>query len=209
MQGEYGLTADDRVLQKTPASFDVSVWEFFWALCEGAAVVLARPDGHRDPAYLAGLIREQGVTALHFVPSMLEAFLQSDEITADPTWAASLRNVFSSGEALPGAAAARWRELTGVPLHNLYGPTEAAVDVTYHPYDGTPGTTVPIGRPVWNTGLHVLDSCLRPVPEGVPGELYLTGVQLARGYHARPGPDRRAVRRRPVRGARRAHVPHR
>ncbi|WP_329268215.1 non-ribosomal peptide synthase/polyketide synthase [Streptomyces sp. NBC_01451] len=186
MQGEYGLTADDRVLQKTPASFDVSVWEFFWALCEGAAVVLARPDGHRDPAYLAGLIREQGVTALHFVPSMLEAFLQSDEITTDPTWAASLRNVFSSGEALPGAAAARWRELTGVPLHNLYGPTEAAVDVTYHPYDGAPGTTVPIGRPVWNTGLRVLDSCLRPAPEGTPGELYLTGVQLARGYHARP-----------------------
>ncbi|MFM9542661.1 amino acid adenylation domain-containing protein [Streptomyces turgidiscabies] len=187
MQGEYGLTAGDRVLQKTPASFDVSVWEFFWALCEGAAVVLARPDGHRDPAYLAGLIREQGVTTLHFVPSMLEAFLQSDEITADPAWAASLRNVFSSGEALPGAAAAHWHQLTGVPLHNLYGPTEAAVDVTYHAYDGAPGATVPIGRPVWNTGLRVLDSCLRAVPEGVPGELYLTGVQLARGYHARPG----------------------
>ncbi|MFC8964999.1 non-ribosomal peptide synthase/polyketide synthase [Streptomyces sp. NPDC057094] len=188
MQGQYGLTADDRVLQKTPASFDVSVWEFFWALCEGAAVVLARPDGHRDPAYLAGLIREQGVTALHFVPSMLEAFLQSEEITADPGWAASLRQVFSSGEALPGAAAARWHDLTGVPLHNLYGPTEAAVDVTHHRFDGTPDTTVPIGRPVWNTGLRVLDSCLRPVPAGVPGELYLTGVQLARGYHARPAP---------------------
>ncbi|WP_413759805.1 amino acid adenylation domain-containing protein [Streptomyces sp. MMBL 11-3] len=187
MQGAYGLTADDRVLQKTPASFDVSVWEFFWALCEGAAVVLARPDGHRDPAYLAGLIREQGVTTLHFVPSMLEAFLQSEEITADPAWAASLRRVLSSGEALPGDAAARWLDLTGVPLHNLYGPTEAAVDVTHHPYDGAPGTTVPIGRPVWNTGLRVLDTCLRPVPAGVPGELYLTGVQLARGYHARPG----------------------
>ncbi|WP_229916012.1 non-ribosomal peptide synthetase [Streptomyces fructofermentans] len=187
MQGEYGLTPADRVLQKTPASFDVSVWEFFWALREGAAVVLARPDGHRDPAYLAGLIREQRVTALHFVPSMLEAFLRAEEITADPAWAASLRHVFSSGEALPAAAAARWHDLTGVPLHNLYGPTEAAVDVTYHRYDGTPGTTVPIGRPVWNTGLRVLDSCLRPVPEGVPGELYLTGVQLARGYHARPG----------------------
>ncbi|MFF3483050.1 amino acid adenylation domain-containing protein [Streptomyces sp. NPDC002701] len=186
MQGEYGLAADDRVLQKTPASFDVSVWEFFWALCEGAAVVLARPDGHRDPAYLAELIRTQGVTTLHFVPSMLEAFLQSQDITADPAWAASLRRVFSSGEALPGAASARWRDLTGVPLHNLYGPTEAAVDVTHHAYDGTPGTTVPIGRPVWNTGLRVLDSCLRPVPAGVPGELYLTGVQLARGYHARP-----------------------
>ncbi|MFD1117694.1 amino acid adenylation domain-containing protein, partial [Sphaerisporangium aureirubrum] len=187
MQGEYGLRADDRVLQKTPSSFDVSVWEFFWALCEGAAVVLARPDGHRDPAYLAGLIRERAVTTMHFVPSMLEAFLQVDEITADPSWAAPLRRVFSSGEALPGSAAARWLDLTGVPLHNLYGPTEAAVDVTYHPCDGTPGAAVPIGRPVWNTGLRVLDSCLRPVPPGTPGELYLTGVQLARGYHARTG----------------------
>ncbi|GGX36954.1 hypothetical protein GCM10010297_67750 [Streptomyces malachitofuscus] len=187
MQGAYGLTADDRVLQKTPSSFDVSVWEFFWPLLEGAAVVLARPDGHRDPAHLAALVREQGITTMHFVPSMLEAFLQSDEVTADPSWATSLRRVLSSGEALPTAAAHRWRELTGVPLHNLYGPTEAAVDVTHHPCDGTDeGSAVPIGRPVWNTGLRVLDTCLRPVPDGVPGELYLTGVQLARGYHARP-----------------------
>jgi amino acid adenylation domain-containing protein/non-ribosomal peptide synthase protein (TIGR01720 family) len=190
MQAEYGLTAEDRVLQKTPSSFDVSVWEFFWPLCEGAAVVLARPDGHRDPAYLAGLISERAVTTLHFVPSMLEAFLQTEEIAADPGWARSLRRVFSSGEALPTAAARRWHELTGVPLHNLYGPTEAAVDVTHHTYDDGgvgAGTTVPIGRPVRNTGLRVLDSCLRPVPAGVPGELYLTGVQLARGYLARPG----------------------
>ncbi|WP_405994732.1 non-ribosomal peptide synthase/polyketide synthase [Streptomyces sp. NBC_00986] len=186
MQGAYELAADDRVLQKTPSSFDVSVWEFFWALREGAAVVLAAPDGHRDPAYLSRLIRAEGVTTMHFVPSMLEAFLASDEVTADPAWAASLRRVFSSGEALSASAAHRWRELTGVPLHNLYGPTEAAVDVTYHAYDGAPDTTVPIGRPVWNTGLRVLDSCLRPVPDGVPGELYLTGVQLARGYHRRP-----------------------
>ncbi|MEU6816714.1 non-ribosomal peptide synthase/polyketide synthase [Streptomyces sp. NPDC046860] len=188
MQGEYGLTADDRVLQKTPAGFDVSVWEFFWALCEGAAVVLAAPHGHRDPAYLARLVAAEGVTTLHFVPSMLEAFLASEEVTADPGWAAGLRRVFSSGEALPTAAARRWRELTGVPLHNLYGPTEAAVDVTHHAVDDAPGTVVPLGRPVWNTGLRVLDSCLRPVPDGVPGELYLTGVQLARGYHRRPAP---------------------
>ncbi|MHA6757718.1 non-ribosomal peptide synthase/polyketide synthase [Streptacidiphilus sp. PAMC 29251] len=187
MQGEYGLRADDRVLQKTPSSFDVSVWEFFWPLCEGAAVVLAKPDGHRDPAYLAQLVRERGITTLHFVPSMLEAFLQVDEITADPGWASTLRRVFSSGEALPGPAAARWHALTQVPLHNLYGPTEAAVDVTHHTYDGSPATAVPIGRPVWNTGLRVLDAWLRPVPAGVPGELWLTGVQLARGYHARPG----------------------
>ncbi|MEV5907084.1 amino acid adenylation domain-containing protein, partial [Streptomyces sp. NPDC052127] len=186
MQGEYGLDPGDRVLQKTPSSFDVSVWEFFWALCEGAAVVLAAPDGHRDPAYLARLIRAEGVTTMHFVPSMLEAFLASDEVTADPGWAGGLRRVFSSGEALSGAAARRWHDLTGVPLHNLYGPTEAAVDVTYHAYDGASDTTVPIGRPVWNTGLRVLDPGLRPVPDGVPGELYLTGVQLARGYHRRP-----------------------
>lgn len=188
MQDEYGLGSDDRVLQKTPSSFDVSVWEFFWPLLEGATVVLARPDGHRDPAYLAGLVREQAVTTLHFVPSMLEAFLGHDEVTGDPAWSASLRRVLSSGEALPVAAASRWHALTGVPLHNLYGPTEAAVDVTYHPYapEEDRGTSVPIGRPVWNTGLRVLDACLRPVPDGVPGELYLTGVQLARGYHARP-----------------------
>ncbi|WP_327371688.1 non-ribosomal peptide synthetase [Streptomyces sp. NBC_01217] len=187
MQGAYGLRADDRVLQKTPSSFDVSVWEFFWPLLQGAAVVLARPDGHRDPAYLAGLVRDERVTTMHFVPSMLEALLQADEVTGHPAWAASLRRVLSSGEALPAAAAARWHALTGVPLHNLYGPTEAAVDVTHHPFDATDeGPVVPIGRPVWNTGLRVLDSCLRPVPDDVPGELYLTGVQLARGYHARP-----------------------
>ncbi|MET7995456.1 non-ribosomal peptide synthase/polyketide synthase [Amycolatopsis sp. NPDC005232] len=186
MQHEYRLGADDRVLQKTPSSFDVSVWEFFWALREGAAVVFARPDGHRDPAYLAEVIRTHGVTTLHFVPSMLAAFLSVEEVTGDPRWAASLRRAFTSGEALPGEAAARWRRLTGVPLHNLYGPTEAAVDVSYFPFRDGPETTVPIGRPVWNTRLLVLDTCLRPVPEGVAGELYLAGVQLARGYHRQP-----------------------
>ncbi|MDT7729029.1 MAG: hypothetical protein QOI21_5605 [Actinomycetota bacterium] len=185
MQDRYGLTADDRVLQKTPSSFDVSVWEFFWALLEGAAVVLARPDGHRDPAYLARVIGEQRITTLHFVPSMLGAFLAADEVTEDTRWPTGLRRIFSSGEALPGEVAARWHALTGVPLHNLYGPTEAAVDVSYFEYDGSPGTTVPIGRPVWNTRLHVLDACLRPVPVGVAGELYLAGDQLARGYHGR------------------------
>ncbi|GAB3742807.1 hypothetical protein GCM10027598_75190 [Amycolatopsis oliviviridis] len=187
MQHEYRLTASDRVLQKTPSSFDVSVWEFFWALCEGATVVLAEPDGHHDPAYLARLIREREITTLHFVPSMLAAFLGSDDVTEDLGWARSLRRVFSSGEALTGETVARWRSLTGVPLHNLYGPTEAAVDVTYFDTDGVEGAGIPIGRPVWNTRTHVLDGCLRPVPDGVAGELYLAGVQLARGYHGRPG----------------------
>ncbi|HEV7979851.1 amino acid adenylation domain-containing protein, partial [Amycolatopsis sp.] len=185
MQDHYGLTADDRVLQKTPSSFDVSVWEFFWALLEGAAVVLARPDGHRDPAYLAQVIREKQITTMHFVPSMLGALLGAEEVTEDTRWPASLRRIFSSGEALTGEVAARWHALTGVPLHNLYGPTEAAVDVSYFEYDGSLRTTVPIGRPVWNTRLHVLDVCLRPVPVGVAGELYLAGDQIARGYHGR------------------------
>ncbi|MEK9520920.1 amino acid adenylation domain-containing protein [Streptomyces venezuelae] len=193
MQDAYGLTADDRVLQKTPSSFDVSVWEFFWALTQGATVVLARPDGHRDPEYLARVIAERAVTTTHFVPSMLAAFVRVMESVPDaPDWSASLRRVFCSGEALQGPDARRWWELTSrsgrtpVPLHNLYGPTEAAVDVTYFPYEGGTEQAVPIGRPVWNTRLHVLDPFLRPVPEGVPGELYLAGVQLARGYHDRP-----------------------
>ncbi|MER8187219.1 amino acid adenylation domain-containing protein [Kitasatospora sp. NPDC094015] len=184
MQHAYRLGADDRVLQKTPASFDVSVWEFFWALCEGASVVLARPEGHKDPAYLAALIAEQRVTTLHFVPSMLRAFLEEPAVAEHGT---GLRRVFCSGEALPGDVVDRWyAALPEVPLHNLYGPTEAAVDVTYHRTE--PGTgVVPIGRPVWNTRLYVLDAELRPVPVGVPGELYLAGVQLARGYLGRPG----------------------
>ncbi|UQI45330.1 amino acid adenylation domain-containing protein [Streptomyces sp. HU2014] len=194
MQDSYGLAADDRVLQKTPSSFDVSVWEFFWPLLEGAAVVLARPDGHRDPDYLAGLIHAERVTTVHFVPSMLAAFVQAMEAgTAPGGWPASLRRVFASGEALTGATARKWWDLTSraghgpVPLHNLYGPTEAAVDVTWFPYTGATDRDVPIGRPVWNTRLYVLDPFLRPVPDGVPGELHLAGVQLARGYHDRPG----------------------
>ncbi|MEU1729578.1 amino acid adenylation domain-containing protein [Streptosporangium sp. NPDC020145] len=184
MQAEYGLTPDDRVLQKTPAGFDVSVWEFFWALCEGAAVVLAAPGDHRDPARLVRLIRERSVTVAHFVPSMLRAFLTDPGVPG----CVSLRHVVCSGEALPADLAADFRRALGAGLHNLYGPTEAAVDVTYQEYTGDPGAaTVPIGRPVWNTGVHVLDAALRPVPVGVPGELYLSGVQLARGYLNRPG----------------------
>ncbi|MEE1824735.1 amino acid adenylation domain-containing protein [Streptomyces sp. BE20] len=184
MQHAYRLGADDRVLQKTPASFDVSVWEFFWALCEGATVVLARPEGHKDPAYLAALIAEERVTTLHFVPSMLRAFLEETSVAER---CAGLRRAFCSGEALPGDVVDRWyATLPAVPLHNLYGPTEAAVDVTHH-HTAPAAGVVPIGRPVWNTRLYVLDAELRPAPVGVPGELYLAGVQLARGYLGRPG----------------------
>ncbi|RBQ16068.1 non-ribosomal peptide synthetase [Spongiactinospora rosea] len=183
-QAEYGLTADDRVLQKTPASFDVSVWEFFWPLCAGAAVVLAPPGAHRDPAELTRLIREHAVTTAHFVPSMLRGFLTDPGVPG----CSGLRRVLCSGEALPADLAAAFRAALDVPLHNLYGPTEAAVDVSAQPYDGDPGgPTVPIGLPVWNTRLYVLDAALRQVPVGVPGELYISGHQLARGYLDRPG----------------------
>ncbi|MEV4312841.1 amino acid adenylation domain-containing protein [Actinocrispum sp. NPDC049592] len=182
MQDVYKLYTDDRVLQKTPTSFDVSVWELFWALCQGAAVVLARPGGHTDPAYLTQLIERERITTLHFVPSMLAAFVGAVE---DSAWAASLRRVICSGEALSADLVTRWHSLTGVPLFNLYGPTEAAVDVTW--WDTADGPGVPIGKPVCNTQVYVLDSALRPVPIGAPGELYLAGAQLARGYRGRAG----------------------
>ncbi|MFK4037107.1 amino acid adenylation domain-containing protein [Nonomuraea wenchangensis] len=181
MQAEYGLTAEDRVLQKTPAGFDVSVWEFFWPLIAGATLVVAEPGGHRDAAYLAGLIRRERVTTVHFVPSMLRAFL------ADPDAAGctGLRRVICSGEELPAGLAAEFHAaLPGCGLHNLYGPTEAAVDVTYWACRPGEDGPVPIGRPVWNTAVHVLDRDLRPA---AAGELYLAGVQLARGYLGRPG----------------------
>ncbi|MCX5415681.1 amino acid adenylation domain-containing protein [Streptomyces sp. NBC_00059] len=185
MQSAYGLTSEDRVLQKTPSSFDVSVWEFFWPLRQGAVLVVAEPGGHKDPAYLARLIREQAVTTCHFVPSMLQVFLAETEQETESR--GSLRRVFCSGEALPRETANTFgRQLPGVELHNLYGPTEAAVDVTYHACAADATGPVPIGRPVWNTRLHVLDAALHPCPPGVPGELHLAGRQLAEGYHGRP-----------------------
>ncbi|MFJ9476074.1 amino acid adenylation domain-containing protein [Streptomyces mirabilis] len=183
MQDRYGLDETDRVLQKTPAGFDVSVWEFFWPLITGATLLVAKPDGHKDPAYLAELIREQRVTTAHFVPSMLAAFVAEPGAARLP----DLRRLISSGEALPVELAQRARATIGVPMHNLYGPTEASVDVSAWEYRDEPGAvSVPIGRPVWNTALYVLDAALRPAPAGVVGELYVAGAQLARGYLRRP-----------------------
>ncbi|MFI6868167.1 non-ribosomal peptide synthase/polyketide synthase [Nocardia sp. NPDC050406] len=181
--GYVALNATDRVLQKTPFTFDVSVPEFFWPLQVGARLVLARPDGHTDPAYIAEVIRREGITSVHFVPSMLSVFV------TEPTAAncATLRHVWCSGEALPIPPALRVADLTGARVHNLYGPTEAAVEVTVHEVTGGDADYAPIGAPVFNTRLYVLDSRLRPVPVGTPGELYLSGVQLARGYVARAG----------------------
>jgi amino acid adenylation domain-containing protein len=184
MQDQYGLGADDRVLQKTPFSFDVSVWEFFWPLVTGACLVVARPGAHGDAAYLAGVMEDEGITTAHFVPSMLRAFLEAPG-TGRCT---GLRRVVCSGEALSAELADRFfARLPGVELHNLYGPTEAAVDVTYQACaPGGRGALVPIGRPVANTRIYVLGARGNPVPAGMPGELHIGGVQVGRGYHARP-----------------------
>lgn len=190
MQQHYQLTGDDVVLQKTPCSFDVSVWEFFWPLIVGAQLVMAPPEAHRDPQVLLQLFKRYNVTTTHFVPSMLAAFvaaLQDDEAIAH---CASLKRVYCSGEALPTELCHVWQNKTAVPLHNLYGPTEAAVDVSWYPAFGeslqqVTGASVPIGYPVWNTGLRILDGNMQPVPPGIAGDLYLTGIQLAQGYLAR------------------------
>ncbi|BCK59131.1 hypothetical protein NWFMUON74_69030 [Nocardia wallacei] len=181
MQADYPLTAADSVLQKTPATFDVSVWELFWPLWSGARLVVARPDGHRDPAYLADVIVKEQITVIHFVPSMLAQFLATPAVRESNC----LRMVFASGEALPAADAQRLTELTGAALHNLYGPTEAAIEVTAHPVTAADTVSVPIGRPALETQIYVLDSRLHPVPAGIAGELYLAGAQLARGYVSR------------------------
>ncbi|MBS9371963.1 non-ribosomal peptide synthase/polyketide synthase [Rhodococcus sp. B50] len=185
MQHTYPLSAADTVVQKTPATFDVSVWEFFWPLQVGARLVVAAPGGHRDPGYLLRLFTEQRVSVAHFVPSMLAVFV--DALRSAPTGGGSLRHVFASGEALPAETAATLREaLPHTALHNLYGPTEAAVDVTAWTTTDTDQGAVPIGRAVWNTRTYVLDARLHPVPAGAAGELYLAGIQLARGYLDRP-----------------------
>jgi amino acid adenylation domain-containing protein len=183
-QAEYRLQDDDRVLQKTPFGFDVSVWEFFLPLLAGARLVMARPGGHQDPAYLTEVIAREQITTIHFVPSMLPAFLAQ----ADTENGRSLRRLLCSGEALPHGVL---QDVTGrlphVDMHNLYGPTEAAVDVTaWHCRPGQYGQTVPIGRPIANTRMYVLDARREPVPVGVAGELYIGGVQVARGYLNRP-----------------------
>jgi amino acid adenylation domain-containing protein/non-ribosomal peptide synthase protein (TIGR01720 family) len=181
MQHAYRIDETDRVLQKTPSGFDVSVWEFFWPLQVGATLVVARPEGHKDPLYLSELIEQSRITTLHFVPSMLHAFLESLPEGA----CRGLRRVICSGEALPADLANRALSALGCEVHNLYGPTEASVDVTYWPCQpGQP--SVPIGRPVWNTRMYVLDGGLRAAPVGVAGELYIAGDQLALGYLNRP-----------------------
>uniref|UniRef100_UPI0011778805 non-ribosomal peptide synthetase n=1 Tax=Amycolatopsis kentuckyensis TaxID=218823 RepID=UPI0011778805 len=186
MQAEYGLTAGEPVLHKTPIGFDVAGWELFWPLSVGATVVLARPGGHRDAAYLAALVRDRRVSTCHFVPSMLRAFVEEPSVAG---CAGILRRVVCSGEELPPSTVARLRGLLPeVAVHNLYGPTEAAIDVTA--VEITPAhetrPRLPIGRPITGARLYVLDPRGAPAPVGVPGELCIGGVQVARGYLGRP-----------------------
>lgn len=181
MRQHYGFDASDRFLQKTPATFDVSVWEFFLPLLCGGTLVIAPPEAHRDPAWLARLIRQQRIGTCHFVPSMLAAFLAEPQARG-----IQMQRIFTSGEELPAELRERLHATLHSALHNLYGPTEAAVDVSYwdaHAADHS--RPVPIGHPVWNTRLYVLDAHMRPLPPGVAGDLYLGGVQLARGYLGR------------------------
>ncbi len=179
MQDTYQLTASDRILQKTPFSFDVSIWEFFWPLFTGATLVLAKPGGHQDASYLIQLIAQQQITTLHFVPSMLQVFLESSGLEN----CHSIKRVICSGEALPFELQERFFERLQAELHNLYGPTEAAIDVTSWCCQANNNQRiVPIGRPIANTQIYILDRQLQPVPIGIPGELYIGGAGLARGY---------------------------
>jgi amino acid adenylation domain-containing protein len=184
MQDAYRIGPGDRVLQKTPYTFDVSVWEFFWPLITGACLVMAEPGGHRDPSYLTKIISDEQITTLHFVPSMLDAFLDEPGLEQ----LSSVCRVICSGEALPYPTQMRFfARMPQSELHNLYGPTEASVDVTYWKCaKDSPYTFVPIGKPIANTQIYVLDGNLNPVPVGVPGELYIGGVGVARGYLNRP-----------------------
>lgn len=186
MQETYQLSENDCILQKTPFSFDVSVWEFFWPLLTGARLAIAKPEGHKDPAYLTSAIEKHEVTTLHFVPSMLQVFLNHTDLER----CSSLRNVICSGEALNFKLIRQFYDgfaSFSTKLHNLYGPTEAAIDVSHWPCEPkTDAINVPIGKPVANTRLYVVDSVGNLAPVGVAGELYIGGTQVARGYLNRP-----------------------
>ncbi|MDG4834269.1 amino acid adenylation domain-containing protein [Solwaraspora sp. WMMD1047] len=181
MIDNHPLSVDDKVIHKTPIYFDVSVWEMFWPLCFGATLVIARPGGHRDADYLVRTVRTSRITAAHFVPSMLYAFLEHPMVSSCRT----LKRVYCSGEALSPALQEKFFGRLDATLTNLYGPTEAAIEVSH--WTCVPGTpTVPIGYPIDNTRLYVLDDRQRPVPDGQPGELVIAGLPVARGYLGRP-----------------------
>ncbi|NWO06488.1 MAG: amino acid adenylation domain-containing protein [Alteromonadaceae bacterium] len=179
MHQQYGMCCCDKVLQKTPYSFDVSVWEFLWTLGYGGQLIMARPSGHKEPEYLCRLIQQEGITKLHFVPSMLGLILESPQFSA----CTSLQQVFCSGETLTLTyVEAFYRALPETQLYNLYGPTEAAIDVSSWDCSDNNNTSVPIGKPIDNIQLFILNDNMQLVPQGTVGELYIGGDGLARGY---------------------------
>ena len=186
LQKEYGLTDKDKILQKTPISFDVSVSEYLWSLLFGATLVIAKPDGHKDPEYLAQLIGEQKVTFTHFVPSLLKVII--DLANADKQIKnnlSSLNKIFCAGEALNIEIVRSCSNLLQVELFNIYGPTEVAIFAIHYKCQldvMEKMNLVPIGKGVYNSQMYILDNNLNPCPIGAPGELYIGGAGLARGY---------------------------
>ncbi|MHB8270278.1 amino acid adenylation domain-containing protein [Bradyrhizobium sp.] len=184
LQQEYPLRKGERVLQKTPLGFDVSFWEFFWPLAVGAVVVMAEPGGHRDPHYLVDLVEREGVNLVHFVPSMLQFFLDVEGLE---NRCKSLRRVFASGEALTPRLEARFFTRLQAELHNQYGPTETGECSSWACRSKQPRSFTPIGHAIPGFRFAVLDKNLEPVPPGTAGELFIAGVGLARGYFGEPG----------------------
>lgn len=183
MREQYGLTAEDRVMLKTAYTFDVSIWELFLPLISGAALVIAQPDGHRDPAYVKALIEQERISFAVFVPSALQVFVEQPGLES----ITGLKYVLCIGEALSVELQERFfQTFPHTELHNLYGPTEAAVNVTFWNCPrGDQRRYVPLGAPIANAKLYVLDAHQQPVPLGVTGELYIGGTPVARGYHNR------------------------
>ena len=184
MQEQYPIGGEDKLLQKTPYSFDVSVWEFFWPLMTGASLVIIEPGGHKDPVYIKNIIDKENITTVHFVPSMLSIFLNQIE----PRQCSSIKRVFCSGEALSKQLENDFFEYFNAELHNLYGPTEASIDVSYWQCqkNDTENKNVPIGFPISNHQLYILDKYLNLLPVGIPGELHIAGPGLAQGYLGSP-----------------------
>ncbi|MGH8883508.1 MAG: amino acid adenylation domain-containing protein, partial [Stackebrandtia sp.] len=177
MQQQYQLSTDDKVMQKTTYTFDVSVWEFLWPLMHGATIVLATPDAHREPVRLLDEITRHAVTHIHFVPTALSALLAHGSLAAT-----GLRRVFASGDVLSRDLCDRVAADCGIAIDNLYGPTECAIDVTYWGWRRDVAGPPPIGHPVANTRTYVVDAHGNALPVGIPGELWIGGVQVARGY---------------------------
>ena len=192
-KGDYEIDEGERLLQVASPSFDVSIGEIFGMLGCGGRLVIPRPDGLRDIGYLTDLLHDEGITSMHFVPSLLGLFLSLPGVNQWRT----LQRVPIGGEALPGELADKFRATFDALLHNFYGPTETVINASRYKVEGKQGTRiVPIGTPKINTQIHLLDDALKPVPVGVIGEIYIGGTHVAQGYHRRPGADRRAVRRR-------------